>query len=542
MGAVADLFARLTLRPDKKSFDVADKLLGAVKTALIGIVAYKSVSFLGGMVEEVAQTGARLKELSQQTGIGTDSLQELGYAAKLSGADMESLVGGLAKMGMGLDDATKKGEGPMADALRDIGVNISDLKGKMSGAGGFDDILGIVADKFAGMEEGVDKGNAAMAIFGKTGRELIPFLNNGAKGLAELRAAAHEAGVVMDGEAVEGLAGLDDQLDETGLVLKGLKQEIVVGLMPTVKELLSGFLEWVKTNRKMLAQKIASVIRGIAFAFKVLGKAIGVVITVFEFLSNNIGLVISLLGGLGIAMAIYERKAIMAAIKSGLAWAAGALPLILIAALIAAVILIVQDLYVFFDGGDSVFGRFYNSIKHWLGEKVMNVINFFIRGINKVIEAIETLANKAASLMEDHPYLFSLAGGASASGAALAKQTREARRAAGLSADVDFGRIDELKPDESDTDKAVSNYDSPAAAAVRQFNMDVTKMQGMVASLPGSGMVSVPQGGRLSQQQIVDAKVEIKIEGNASEENVRKMKTAITEWWDDVRAQTAVKR
>lgn len=539
MGAVADLFARLTLRPDKKSFDAADKMLSAVKTALVGIVAFKTAGFLAGMVGEVAKTGARLADLSEQTGIGTESLQELGYAAQLSATDMESLVAGLKKAGMGLEDAATKGEGPMADALREIGISTADVKSKLSGPGGFDDILGMVADKFATMEPGVKKSNLAMAIFGKTGAELIPLLNRGSAGLDELRAAAHEAGFVMDDEAVEALAGLDDQLDETHLNMQGLKQEIVIGLLPTVKSLIADFLAWVKANRKMISQKLAAVLKGIAAALRVVAKAVGIVIDVFVFLSNHIEAVIVALGALGLALAIYQAKAIWAGLKSAAAWALSVAPLVLLAAIIAAVILIVEDLYTFFDGGDSVFGRFYASIKNWIGEKVMGVINFFIRGINTVIGALETLSNKAAEFMEDHDWLMSLTGGAGAAGAALAKQTREAARAAGQDPNADFGRIDELKMgdwnDETLTpeDKAYANYDSPEAKAQREKNF--------AASRAAAGRLvpaSVPVG-RGGGSTVTTAKVEINVNGTPGDKDIAKIKDTISDWWEDQRRQAA---
>lgn len=544
MGAVADLFARLTLRPDKKSFDAADRMLSAVKSALVGVVAFKTAGFLAGMISDVAETGDRLRDLSQQTGISTDSLQELGVAAKLSGTDMEELVSGLKKAGMGFEEAASSGKGPMADALRGIGINISEVKGKLEGPGGFDDLLGMVADKFATMEPGVKKSNFAMSIFGKTGAALIPFLNNGSAGIEELRAKAHEMGAVMDGDAVNGLADFADQIDEAGLTMKGLKQEIVVGLLPTVKVLLSDFLAWIKTNRKMISQKLSAVFKGIAAALKVVGTAVGFVIDVFVFLSNHIEAVIVALGSLGLALMIYQAKAIWAGIRSAAAWALSVAPLLLLAALIAAVILIIEDLYTFFDGGDSVFGRFYASVKEWIGEKVMGVINFFIRGINTVIGALESLSNKAAAFVEDHDWLISAAGGAAATGAALTKQERERRRAAGLSADASFGRIDELKMgdwnDESLTpeDKAYANYDSPEAKAQREKNF--------AASRAAAGRLvpaSVPVG-RGGGSTVTTAKVEINVNGTPGDKDIAKIKDTISDWWEDQRRQaaTGVKR
>lgn len=584
MSAIADFFARLSLRPDKASFDAGEKLLETVKTALVGLAAYKTVDFFAGMIEGVAGTAKHLEDLSKQTGINTDSLQELGYIANRSGIDLDTIAKASGKLGLGLDAAIRTGTGPAAEGLQSLGISLTSVRGKMVGPGGFDDVLNMVADSIQKMPDGFSKQNAMMKLFGRNGKELIPMMADGAAGLDAMRARAHDLGIVMDEDAVKGLAGLDDSLRDTGVMLAGLKQDIVVAFLPTVKELIADFTEWFRANRKIIGQKIAAVVRVIALVFQVLGKIVGYVVGAIQFFSDNLGILFAAVAGLTVAIVLFGNESIFAALKSAAAWVAAALPLILMAAIVAALILIVQDLWTWFDGGDSVFKRLYESAKNWIGEKMMQVINFLIRGLNKVIEAAEDVANAVKNAVEtaragmrgamremDPRYQrakleavqeMNDSGLAKQMGASAAKRGLTADQAqkelqdvlrknvnakldqagilndeevAGKIDDVHFGRVKELSTSGAsgigaDVTTDPEQYDTPAARAARAANMlaRTTTASALVPSATTSN---------------TNATVQINVNAGAGADGAgiaTRIKGAIDDWFDDVKRQAKI--
>jgi hypothetical protein len=73
---------------------------------------------------------------------------------------------------------------------------------------------------------------------------------------------------------------------------------------------------------------------------------------------------------------------------SAAAWLAAAAPFIALVAGIAVVIAILQDLYVWFKGGDSVLKDLYYSARYWLTEKIGEAIDWLSDKFSKIGEAL----------------------------------------------------------------------------------------------------------------------------------------------------------
>lgn len=64
------------------------------------------------------------------------------------------------------------------------------------------------------MPDGADKSALAMKVFGKSGMELIPLLNEGSDGITKLTDRARELGLVFDEQAGRNADAFNDGLDE----------------------------------------------------------------------------------------------------------------------------------------------------------------------------------------------------------------------------------------------------------------------------------------------------------------------------------------
>lgn len=394
---IADLFARLTLKPDKQSFSAADKLLSGVKTALLGLAAIKTGEYLAGLVEDTVAMGAAAVDTGTKLGISAQEVQSLQFAAKESGADIESVTTAYAHMAKGLLEAKQKGTGPLVDGLQALGISMSDPAVQNKN---LSEIFGLVADKMNESSDAAKNLGVGMTLFGRGGKDLIPLLARGSKGIEELRQKAIDLGYAMDNDANASLKAFSEQSEEMKASLIGVRNEAVVAILPYLKELVDDFLAWIKANKTILAQRLAAVLRGIATALQIVGKVMGVLIDVIQWLAKNFGFVLAVLAAITLALGIYKAAAIQAAIATAVEWALAALPFVLMAALILGLILIIEDFYTWIVGGDSVFKEMYESVKHWIGEGIANVINGVIDDINELIAKFEDLmrrVNKLAS-------------------------------------------------------------------------------------------------------------------------------------------------
>ncbi len=397
MSAIANLFAKLSIKPDGKSFAAADKLIGGLKFALGGLVAFAAGKGMLSLIEQTTEVASKAVESAAKLGISAEAVQELGYAAGQTGTDQEGLTKGLLKFSKTVDTA-KHGSKDAARALRAAGV---DVKGLADGSETLDGALEMVAKKFAEMPDGYKKAALAQELFGKSGTELIPLLNSGQEGIKALRQEAQDLGAVIDNETAAALEDFGDQQDKVKAALGGLRNEVVKALLPTLQKLVAKLLAWVKANRKLIALRLEQVMRVFIRSIELAADAIGFFLKVLGLLRDNLGLTVTALAALGVAMLIFKAKAIAAAIASAAAWIAATAPIILYAAAIAAAILIIEDLYFWVTGkGSSMFEEMYNAAKTWIGDKLTALIG----GARLLIQeflGIETDTDKAIRKMNE---------------------------------------------------------------------------------------------------------------------------------------------
>jgi hypothetical protein len=174
-------------------------------------------------------------------GITTEQVGQFSAIALASGGSADGMTNALERMGMGLQRA-KDGTGQAAAGFKALGIDAKTLIGLP-----LQEVLDKVSDKFAGMENGLNKTAIAMAIMGRGGADMIPVLNRGAEGMAELGAMATRSGTAMS----EGMVGVLTQMHETfvelGLSIKGIGITLAVAFGPAVTAIagaLADLFEW----------------------------------------------------------------------------------------------------------------------------------------------------------------------------------------------------------------------------------------------------------------------------------------------------------
>lgn len=325
-----ELVVQLGLEVDEKAFDSAHQRINsfASTVATLGTAAVAAAAAgLAHITREASEYGEAFSKLSQQTGIGTESLQKLAFAAEMADVPMQSLKVGLSKL-------AKEG--------------VQDLEGGLLA----------LADQFEKMPDGGAKLALAQEKFGKAGRDFIPFLNKGRKGMEEWLKKANEFGLVLSPEEIANAEKFNDQLKEINGAFRGLRIEIG----KTLFELLDGeeITKWIVTARKQIKRWITDMggVRVIAERLWAIAKVIGVVVGAFYTLQK--------------AVAAYQLIASGAALASAKAWLAALWPVVVLTALIAGLYLVVEDIYTFFQGGESVFGRMFGD-----QAEALRILGFF---------------------------------------------------------------------------------------------------------------------------------------------------------------------
>lgn len=217
--------AQKELRALRKSADEASKSAGFLTGAVKGFIAAFTVDRILAVAKATIDWADNLNDLSERVGVSTENLSRLSYAAKLSGSDLDSLKTGLVQ----LSKTTISGSN--AEALQALGVSAKDATGELKKP---IDLFFDIADAFSNVEDGAAKTAAAMAIFGKSGADLINVLNLGRKGLQDFGKESDKVGYTLDKVAAEKAAELNDQLDRLSLRAQAAAHSLVGYFTPSL--------------------------------------------------------------------------------------------------------------------------------------------------------------------------------------------------------------------------------------------------------------------------------------------------------------------
>jgi len=390
MPKVADLFAQLGLKTDDKSFKKGDRLLGAIKGAVVGLLAFKTVKFFGGLINDTRREADELAKMSKKVGISVEALQQLEFAAGISGSNLQQLRVGLQRFARTASDS-QRGLKTAKDALASVNVDVRDGQG---GLRDLDDLLMEVADRFAEMPDGTKKTAIAMELFGRSGAELIPLLNEGSSGIGKLREEFVELGAQIDGPMAAQFEQLNDDELRVRTALKGIRNEVVIALLPTLKEMVKGLLGWIKANRALIRQKLQVILKQLVGMLKLFAKTVAFVIENWRtLLVLLIGA--KVLAGLTKLVILYKtlgKAAFLSGLKAAAGWVLATLPLLLIGALVASAIIFVLDMFGVFGEAGSVFSRFREAAI----DAFVVVIEWIAKIVQKVGEAIQLVADFAS--------------------------------------------------------------------------------------------------------------------------------------------------
>lgn len=283
---------------DKAARSLDSKVKDLKKSAVqFGAIAATAIAGAGTalavMVKQSIDAMDNMTKLAQSTGVAVEELSALTYAADLSGVSEQSLGTALVKLSKNMSDAAR-GTGEAKKAFDALGISVTNSEGGLKSAG---DILSEVAGKFSQYRDGAEKSALAVALFGRSGAELIPLLNSGAQGLSEMTDEARELGLTFDQETGKAAEAFNDNLTRLNAVKQGLVRRITAELLPSLVNLSERLVGGAKSAERLdQVARVAStglklltsagiIVGGI---FKTLGEAIGgVAAAVVQLVSGN---------------------------------------------------------------------------------------------------------------------------------------------------------------------------------------------------------------------------------------------------------------
>lgn len=257
----------------------ADNMLSVGRSlgaAFAAIAATSSVA-----VASFIAIGSELDDISQRTGVAASELAKLGYAAQMSGTDINSVEAALKKMAKVITDA-EGGSKSASAALATIGLASKDLAAMKP-----EQQFSAIAERLAEIEDPTKRAAVAMQLFGKSGTMLLPMLGD----LEKFRKEAEALGIIPLDKDITAAAALGDAFDRMKKVVMAGFFEIAAALEPLIRKVVDfvtvfgvGMIRIIRDNQQAIisASKftielgvLAATIIGVGVAAKVASLAIG---------------------------------------------------------------------------------------------------------------------------------------------------------------------------------------------------------------------------------------------------------------------------
>lgn len=232
--------------------------IGAV-TAAVGAAA----AALADASLEAANYADDVLTLSQTSGVATDTLQALQYGEDLLDVSTGTVASSITKLikAMGsaqdselawresmdeLNAALADGEISAEDyqdaveqlgsasAFQDLGIEIMDASGNLRDS---EDVFWDVIDALGNIENETERDAAAMAILGRSARDLNPLIEAGSEGFAAIAEEAENAGAIMSDETLRDFQSLDDTMARMQQGAQAAQRALGSVLLPVLEDI-----------------------------------------------------------------------------------------------------------------------------------------------------------------------------------------------------------------------------------------------------------------------------------------------------------------
>lgn len=375
---LAELFVRLGVQADTAKLGEFEKGMKNVKTGMAAVAAVAGVITyaMGSVVKEIASLGDEIDETSEKLGMNAEAYQELAYAVEQTGGTAGNLQMAVKTLSKAMDDAATGGKAGL-ELFSRLGLEYKNADGSLRP---FEDVLGEVADRFSEMEDPQRKAALATELFGRSGMDMIPLLNQGSDGIEALKQRARDLGIVMGGDTVKQAGRFNDKLNDVSKAATGLKIRLYETLGTTLEELLDKYIfptiiafnEWNKQTGFL-----TNAVKSLGYALAIVGAALA---------AWSIGTALAQIAKLITALTAAGNAGLWATVKFL------AIP-ILVGAGFAALILIMDELNAYFRGADSLLGRFLE--RHEILKAMVDTFGQIGHHLALIVMALKWLATGA---------------------------------------------------------------------------------------------------------------------------------------------------
>lgn len=340
----------------------------AQATAAMSAAAGTALAGLAAMTVNASEFADEMLTTAQQTGLSTDALQKMEYAAERVDVPMETIVSSIRKMKGHLDDNEA--------TWQRLGVEVQNQSGQYRD---IEDIFFDVVHSLGEIENETERDTLAMELFGRSADSLAGIIDDGGKHLRELGREAESLGAIVSEEDLQALGAFNDALEGMKAQLKGAAAQAAVPILQAMQPVI--------VNLSNAVRKFASVLSNLNPKLVQIGV---IVLTIIASISPIAKLIASTASGIRLLISLFP------ALISGIQMISVALTslmanpyALIIAGVVVAVIALAAAVKYCADNWDT------------LGPAIDNTLSSMKSGLNTALNSVDNLAKDVKNKLHD---------------------------------------------------------------------------------------------------------------------------------------------
>lgn len=216
------------------------KVKSASAVMVKGIVAATAaataaITGMGFALSKQVQKVDNLAKTARKLGTTVETLQQLQYAADISGVSANTLNMAMQRLTRRVSEASM-GFGEAKGALKELGINAAELNNLP-----LDKKMEVLADAFDGVATDGDRVRLAMKLFDSEGVALVNTLNLGSDGLREMAAEAASLGLTISELDAQRFEKMQDDITRMKTAAGAAATTFTAELLPVLEGVFNGF-------------------------------------------------------------------------------------------------------------------------------------------------------------------------------------------------------------------------------------------------------------------------------------------------------------
>lgn len=250
------------------------------KAALAGAAIAAAATAVVAMTKASIDAADAASDNAQAAGTTTENYTRMAYAMRFGANGAADLDGSMKFLNKSMFDAAN-GSAQASMAFDRLGIAYTNTDGSLRDS---TEVMLDVAGKFSTMKDGAEKSALAMDIFGKSGAEIIPFLNQGREGISALTDQADRLGVTLSGDVANAAGQFNDNIEVLKGAAQGFGNQVMKGLLPALNNLGNEMVATADNGDQMAsaADGVVAILKGVvtvavtvSAALQGIGNAIG---------------------------------------------------------------------------------------------------------------------------------------------------------------------------------------------------------------------------------------------------------------------------